>query len=74
MAHAVAEAAAAKGMSASDSLRARAAEIEEALAASEAELDRQDAATRAAVQVRFPLLSSQHLVLSPSRETWHCVS
>ena len=51
MARAVAEAAAAQGMAASDSLRARAAEIEAALAASEEELDRQDAVTRAATQV-----------------------
>ena len=55
MARAVAEAAAAKGMAASDSLRARAAEIEAALQASEAELDRQEAATRAATLVRQPL-------------------
>ena len=52
MACAVADAAAAKGMCASDSLRARAGEIEAALAASEAELDRQEAASWAATQVR----------------------
>ncbi len=71
MTRAVAEAAAAKGMCASDSLRMRAGEIEAALAASEAELDRQEAASRAATQVRDEMRFSQPSLYPNSASRLH---